>query len=199
MNSYDRLLYTGTDLYVSFDNTKAGELQGGFLVERAPKGNYVILSGDPGDNNAKMFKEGAMKHIQPLIDKGDIKVVSEQACIGWKPAEAQKHMENALTKSNNKIDAILAPNDGTANGCIQALAAQGLAGKVPITGQDAENSCPENCRRYTPMTIYKDTRLLGEAAILAAIKMAKGEALDSTSTIDNEKCKFLCTLSNLLL
>jgi len=187
--AYDRLLLdTETDLYVSFDNTKVGELQGGFLVERAPKGNYVILSGDPGDNNAKMFKEGAMKHIQPLIDKGDIKVVSEQACIGWKPAEAQKHMENALTKSNNKIDAILAPNDGTANGCIQALAAQGLAGKVPITGQDAEKTAAQRIVEGTQsMTIYKDTRLLGEAAILAAIKMAKGEALDSTSTIDNGK------------
>ncbi|MEN8907048.1 MAG: substrate-binding domain-containing protein [Clostridiales bacterium] len=187
--SYDRLLLdTEADLYVSFDNTKVGELQGQYLVEKAPKGNYVILSGDPGDNNAKMFKEGAMKHIQPLIDKGDIKVVSEQACVGWKPAEAQKHMENALTKSGNKIDGILAPNDGTANGCIQALAAQNLAGKIPITGQDAEKTGAQRIVEGTQsMTIYKDTRLLGEAAIKAAISIVKGEDVDAQEKIDNGK------------
>jgi D-xylose transport system substrate-binding protein len=187
--SYDRLLLnTDVDLYVSFDNTKVGELQGKFLVEKAPKGNYVLLSGDPGDNNAKMFKAGAMKYIQPLIDKGDIKVVSEQACVGWKPAEAQKHMENALTKSGNKIDAVLAPNDNTANGCIQALAAQGLAGKVPISGQDAEKSAAQRIVEGTQsMTVYKDTRLLGEAAIMSAIDLVKGNKIDTKTSLNNGK------------
>lgn len=189
--AYDRLLLnTNTDLYVTFDNTKVGELQGQYLVEKAPKGNYVILSGDPGDNNAKMFKAGAMKYIQPLIDKGEIKVVTEQACIGWKSDEAQKHMENALTKTSNDIAAVLAPNDGTANGCIQALAAQKLAGKIPITGQDAELSAAQRIVKGTQsMTIYKDTRLLGEAAIKQAVALVKGEKAEAQTKIDNGKMK----------
>jgi D-xylose transport system substrate-binding protein len=187
--SYDRLLLDSeVDLYVSFDNTKVGELQGEYLIEQAPKGNYVILSGDPGDNNATMFKEGAMSKIQPLIDSGDINVVLEQSCVGWKAENAQKHMENALTKSENKIDAVLAPNDGTANGCIQALAAQGLDGKVPITGQDAELSAAQRIVEGTQsMTIYKDTRLLGEAAVKAAINIVKGNDAEANTDINNGK------------
>jgi D-xylose transport system substrate-binding protein len=187
--SYDRLiLKSDVDLYVSFDNKKVGELQAKYLVNKTPKGNYAILSGDPADNNAKLFKEGAMSVIDPLVKKGDIKIVIEQACKDWKAEEAMKHMENALTASKNKIDAVLAPNDGTAGGCIQALAAQGLAGKVPISGQDSEGSAVKRIKEGTQtMTIFKDTRKLGEVAMAAALKYAKGEKPETNATSDNQK------------
>lgn len=187
--SYDRLiLKADVDLYVTFDNEKVGESQAKYLVSKAPKGNYVVLSGDPADNNAKLFKQGAMKVLDPKIKSGDIKVVFEQSCVGWKASEAMKHMENALSTNSNKIDAVLAPNDGTAGGCIQALAAQGLAGKLPISGQDAEVSAVKRIIDGTQsMTVFKDTRKLGAEAVAAAIKFSKGETPTSNAKLDNGK------------
>ncbi len=187
--SYDRLVMgTDVDIYLSFDNVKVGELQGKWLTDNLPKGNIVWLSGSPVDNNAKLFKQGAAKYLQPKIDSGDYKVVMEQPVIDWKPDNALKIMENALTANSNNIQGVLAPNDGTAGGCIQALAAQGLAGKVPITGQDAELSAAKRIVEGTQgMTVFKDTRKLGEAAIEAAIKLAKGEDPGADQKVNNDK------------
>lgn len=187
--SYDRLILdSDVDLYVSFDNFKVGEIQGKYITEKVGKGNYVVLSGDPADNNAKLFKEGAMKYIKPLADKGDIKIVLEQAVKDWKPDEAMKHMENVLTAQKNDIQAVLAPNDGTAGGAIQAMAAQGLAGKIPVTGQDSELAAARRILEGTQsMTVFKDTRELGKAAIAAALKMAKGENPGANGKVNNVK------------
>jgi D-xylose transport system substrate-binding protein len=153
-----------------------------------PKGNYLVLAGSPTDNNAKLFREGAMKYIQPLVDKGDIKVVHDEWVKDWQPSEAMKIAENALTANKNDIQAVLAPNDGTAGGVIQALAAQGLAGKVPVTGQDAELAAAKRIvEGIQSMTVFKDTRELGKAAIAAAIKMAKGESIESNGKVNNNK------------
>ncbi|MCD8349753.1 MAG: substrate-binding domain-containing protein [Planctomycetaceae bacterium] len=178
--SYDRLIMgTDVDVYMSFDNVRVGELMGEWITKRVPKGDYILMSGAPTDNNAKLFKQGHMIYIQPLIDKGDIKVILDQPVIDWQPSNAQKIVENALTLANNKVDAILAPNDGTASGAISALAAQGLAGKVPVTGMDAELSAAQRIVQGTQsITVLKDTRKLGEEAIRLAIRMAKGESID---------------------
>jgi D-xylose transport system substrate-binding protein len=175
--SYDRLiLNTDVDMYTSFDNVKVGELQGEWIVKQAPKGNYIVMSGDPGDNNAKLFKQGAMKFLQPLVDKGDIKIVADQAVANWLPSNALNIVENALTANKNKVDAILAPNDGTAGGAIQALTAQKLQGKVPVTGQDAEAAAAKRINEGTQgMTVFKDTRELGKGAVAAAITYAQGK------------------------
>jgi D-xylose transport system substrate-binding protein len=155
---------------------------------KVPKGNYLVLAGSPTDNNAKLFREGAMKYIQPLVDKGDIKVVHDEWVKDWQPSEAMKIAENALTANKNDIQAVLAPNDGTAGGVIQALAAQGLAGKVPVTGQDAELAAAKRIvEGIQSMTVFKDTRELGKAAIAAAIKMAKGESIESNGKVNNNK------------
>jgi D-xylose transport system substrate-binding protein len=189
--SYDRLILNSEpDVYVSFDNEKVGEMQGDYLTKLVPKGNYVVLAGAPTDNNAKLYRDGAMKFIQPLVDKGDIKIVMDQSVKDWQPSEAQKIMEQALTANQNKIDAVLAPNDGTAGGAIQALAAQGLAGKVPVTGQDAELSASIRIVQGTQsMTIFKDTRLLGTKAVELAVKMAKDEPIASeiNAKLNNKK------------
>jgi D-xylose transport system substrate-binding protein len=189
--SYDRLILNSEpDVYVSFDNEKVGEMQGDYLTKLVPKGNYVVLAGAPTDNNAKLYRDGAMKFIKPLVDKGDIKIVMDQSVKDWQPSEAQKIMEQALTANQNKIDAVLAPNDGTAGGAIQALAAQGLAGKVPVTGQDAELSASIRIVQGTQsMTIFKDTRLLGAKAVELAVKMAKDEPIASevNAKLNNKK------------
>lgn len=188
--SYDRLI-TNTDqldIYLSFDNVKVGELQGKYITEQVSEGNYIIMSGAPTDNNAKLFKEGAMKYIKPLIDAGKIKVIAEQAVENWVPENALKIVEAALSANKNAVDAILAPNDGTAGAAIQALAAQGLAGKVPITGQDAEKAAAKRIMDGTQsMTIFKDTRDLGAAAIDIAIQLAKGDKVGTNGQVDNGK------------
>lgn len=186
--SYDRLI-TNTDkldVYLSFDNVKVGELQGKFITELVPEGKYIIMSGAPTDNNARLFKEGAMKYIQPLIDSGKIEVIAEQAVDNWVPENALRIVEAALAANNNEVDAILAPNDGTAGAAIQALIAQDLGGKVPITGQDAEKAAAKRIVEGTQsMTIFKDTRDLGQKAIELAIKLAKGENITTNATVAN--------------
>src|SRR2546430_12269729 len=119
-----------------------------------------------------------MKYIKPLADKGDIKIVMDQFVKDWQPSEAQKLCEQSLTANQNKVDAVLTPNDGTAGGCIQALASQGLAGKVPITGQDAELSgAIRILQGVQSMTIFKDTRALGKKAIEMAAGIAGGKSI----------------------
>ena len=187
--SYDRLvLYSDVDLYISFDNVQVGRLQGKYLTERVPKGKYVVLGGAPTDNNAKLFKQGAMEYIKPLADKGNIKIVMDQWIQDWQPTLAMNLMQNALTANDNKIDAVLAPNDNTAGGVIQALAQVGLDGKIPVTGQDAELTGAERIVKGTQsMTIFKDTRQLATEAIIAAVKMVRGEDPGATSKVNNQK------------
>ncbi|TRY23641.1 substrate-binding domain-containing protein, partial [Geobacillus sp. LEMMJ02] len=96
--SYDRLIKNAeVDYYVSFDNVRVGEMQAQAIVEKAPKGNYVYIGGADTDNNAHLFRQGAMNVLKPLEEKGDIKIVYDQFSKDWKPEEALKNMENALT------------------------------------------------------------------------------------------------------
>ncbi len=187
--SYDRLvLDSDVDLYVSFDNFEVGRLMGEYLVARVPKGNYVVFAGAPTDNNAKLYRDGALSVIKPLADKGDIKIVSDQWITDWQPTIAMNLTQNALTANNNKIDAIVAPNDNTAGGIIQALEQVGLAGKVPVTGQDAEDTAVQRIQKGTQtMTVFKDTKEQAADAIHAAIKMVRGEDPGATSKVNNRK------------
>jgi len=188
--SYDRLVTDSVQdyYYLSFDNVKVGELQGEWLTKRIAKGNFIVLAGSPTDNNAKLFKEGAMKYVKPLVDKGQVKVVFEQFVPGWTPAEAQKMCEGVLA-AGTKVDAVLAPNDGTAGGCINALQGHGLAGKVPITGQDAELAAAQRIIQGTQsMTVFKDTRQLGKEAISMADALVRGRPIETNGrTVSNNK------------
>lgn len=197
--AYDRLIMGTPDLavYVSFDNYGVGVQQGTFLADLAKnglKGNLIVMSGADTDNNAKLFKNGALSVLQPLIDDGTFKVVVDQSVADWLPANALTIVENALTANKNDIQAILAPNDGTAGGAIQALKAQGLAGKVPITGQDAEAAAAKRIiAGEQSMTIYKDTRVSAKAALDAALAILKGgdalSAMANGEPIDNGAAK----------
>ncbi|GFN30182.1 D-xylose ABC transporter substrate-binding protein [Paenibacillus xylaniclasticus] len=187
--AYDRLIKNSdVDLYVSFDNEKVGELQAEAIVKLAPKGKFVYIGGSETDNNAHLFKKGAFNVLQPLIDKGDIQVVFDQWTKDWNPANALANMENALTANNNAIDAVVAANDGTAGGVVQALAAQGLAGKVPVSGQDAELAAAQRIVEGTQtMTVYKPIKKLAETAAELVMKMAKGEDVGADKVVNNGK------------
>jgi D-xylose transport system substrate-binding protein len=193
--AYDRFIPTReVDVYVSFDAIKIGEEQAKMLVKMVPKGNYLWLGGNPVDDNAHLFREGEMNILRPLIARGDIKLVGEQWCEGWSPQEALKHTENALTRTKNKIDAVVAPNDGTAGGAIQALAAQNLAGKVPVTGQDAELAAVQRVILGTQtMTIMKDVRELVKLALRTAQDLKAGQPLKVTREKDGIKSILLDT------
>ena len=187
--SYDRLVKNSApDLYVSFDNERVGELQAKYLFERKPTGNYVLIGGAPTDNNSLLLRKGQLNILQAAIDRGEVKVVADQWAKEWLAEEALKHVENALTNANNNVDAIVMSNDGTAGGAIQALTTQGLAGKVLISGQDAELGALQRIVAGTQsMTVYKPIIRLAPAAVDAAYALAKGEKLNTVRTVNNGK------------
>ena len=175
--SYDRLILNAdVDAYVSFDNKAVGQLQAQSLVNLKPKGNYYLLGGAPTDNNAKILREGQMQVLQPLVAKGDIKIVGNQWVKDWSASEAMAIVENALTANANKIDAVVASNDGTAGGAIQALAAQKLAGKVVVSGQDADLAAVRRVIAGTQtMTVYKPLRALASNAATVAVQLVRNQ------------------------
>ncbi len=185
--SYDRLILNAdVDAYISFDNERVGSMQAEGVVKAKPKGNYYLLGGSPTDNNAKLLREGQMKVLKPYIDRGDIKVVGQQWVKDWNPSEALSIMENALTQNANKIDAIVASNDGTAGGAIQALSAQGLAGKVAISGQDSDLAAVKRVVAGTQtLTVYKPLRLIASEAAKLAVDLVKGNRVNYNSKLDN--------------
>lgn len=187
--SYDRLIVgADVDLYLSFDNEKAGELQAKAIVTKAPKGNYVLIEGADTDNNAHMFKKGQMNILKPLIDQGDIKIVFDQYTKEWKPENARGNMQTALKANHNAIHAVIAANDGTAGGVVQALQAQSLAGIIPVSGQDAELAAAQRIVEGTQtMTVYKPIKKLAEAAAELAVRMAKGEEIAADRKVFNKK------------
>ncbi len=185
--AYDRMINNAdVDLYVSFDSVKVGELMAQYCVDRMPTGNYVVLKGGPADNNAHLVYRGNMNVLQSHVDSGNIRIVADQWCENWSPQEALRHTENALTATNNNVDAIITGWDGLAGAAIQALAAQGMAGNVLVTGQDADlSACQAIVEGTQSMTVYKPLQELAEAAIDAAVILAKGERLDIDGTVNN--------------
>ena len=194
--SYDRLI-TGADvdLYVSFDSVSVGEAQARFLLETLKakgrgKRRIVRIHGAKTDNNALLFKRGQDNLIEPAVARGEIEVVHEDWAENWTPENAKKIMNAALTKHGVSIDGVLAANDGTAGGAIQALLEEGLAGKVIVTGQDAELAACQRILAGTQAgTIYKPVRQIASQAAVAAYKLAKGKPVVARSETDNGKVK----------
>jgi D-xylose transport system substrate-binding protein len=186
--AYDRLIRdSDVDLYLSFDNVRVGELQAKYVVDHLPngKGSVVRIYGSPSDNNAKLFKQGQDNVLNPLVKKGDIKIVRADWAQDWKPENAKKIMNAAITEGK-KFDAVLASNDGTAGGANQALIEAGMSGKVIVTGQDAElAACQRIARGGQSMTIYKPLKTLATVAAESAVKMANGKAIVAKQTVNN--------------
>ena len=193
--SYDRLIKTSKiAAYLSFDNVEVGKqealgvmtalgLPGSTTWTKANPAKVVLSGGSPTDNNAVLVRQGQMSVVQPYIDSGVVKIVADQWVENWDAAKAEAMMENILTANQNKIDAVVASNDGTALGELQALSAQGLAGKVPISGQDATaDGCNSIVKGQQTVTVFKDTRLLAPKAVTMIDALIKKQALSGLTS-----------------
>ena len=187
--SYDRLvLNSDVDLYVSFDRLEIGRMQAQYLVEHAPKGNYVLIAGSPNDEGAKALHGAQMSVLQPYIARGDIKVLADAYTKDWLPSEAYLFTLKAIESSHGKIAAVLASNDGLAGGAIQALREHDLAGKVPVSGQDADLASVICIAQGTQtMTVYKPVTNEAVRAAEEAVRLAKGEKPHADATTSNGK------------
>jgi len=172
---YDRLIENPNALYITFDNKEVGRMQARAVFAARPAGNYAFIKGSSADPNADFLFSGQIEVLKDAIDAGTIKNVGEAYTDGWLPANAQKNMEQILTRNGNKIDAVVASNDGTAGGAIAALAAQGLAGAVPVSGQDGDHAALNRVALGTQtVSVWKDSRALGKKAGEVALLLAGG-------------------------
>ena len=173
---YDRLIEDNRAFYLTFDNKEVGRVIARSIQAAVPSGNYAIIKGDKGDPNALFLLEGMMDVIGADVESGKIKIVGEAFTDGWKPDNAQKNMEQILTSSNNKVDAVLAENDGMAGGAIAALEAQGLS--IPVGGQDGDHAALNRVARGTQtVSVWKNANDLGAAAAKIAVQLAGGASL----------------------
>ena len=176
--AYDRLIEDPRAFYLTFDNVEVGRMQARAVLAAQPKGNYVMIKGSPTDPNADFLRGGQQEVLQEAIDKGDITIVAEAYTDGWVPANAQRNMEQILTAQDNKVDAVVASNDGTAGGVVAALTAQGLEG-LPVSGQDGDHAALNRVAIGTQtVSVWKDARDLGRSAGEIAVALAKGESVD---------------------
>lgn len=183
--AYDRIIKNADiDLYVTQDSFKVGQLQAEAAAKATNgKGNYIILMGEAGHSVADEITRG---NLSVLSKYPDIKVVVKQNHPGWSTALAHTTVENALTKNKNNIQAILANNDGMALGASQALEEQKLAGKVFVGGADADlTAIKDIVKNKQTMTVLKGIKPLAEAAVVAALQIAKKETPTSDGKIQN--------------
>jgi D-xylose transport system substrate-binding protein len=182
--AYDRLIESPNVLYVTFDNVGVGRMMAKAILAAKPAGNYAFIKGDKGDPNANFLFSGIAEVLKPAMDAGKIKNVGESYTDGWKPDNAQKNMEQILTKNNNKVDAVVAENDGMAGGVVAALTAQGMAGSVPVSGQDGDHAAINRVALGTQtVSVWKDARDLGKTAGEAAVELAGGKKMTAIAEV----------------
>ncbi|MEO8152831.1 MAG: D-xylose ABC transporter substrate-binding protein [Rhizobacter sp.] len=186
--AYDRLIEQPGVFYITFDNKEVGRLQAKAILAVKPKGNYVMIKGSPTDPNADFLRGGQGEVLAAAIKSGDIKIVGEEYTDGWKPENAQKNMEQILTRVGNKVDAVVASNDGTAGGVVAALSGRGLKG-IPVSGQDGDHAALNRVALGTQtVSVWKDARVLGREAAAAAVNLAEGKKVDGAVVwADGEK------------
>lgn len=187
--SYDRLVKNSdVDTYISYDNEQVGILQAKAITSLVPRGKYVYIGGAETDNNAQLLKKGVFKVLRPMIDKGEITVVFDQWTKDWLPTNAYENMKMALEANDYQIDAVIAANDATAGAVIQALEEHGLAGEIPVAGQDADLAAAQRIVQGTQtMTVYKPIKALAEKAAEIAVKLAKEEEVQEDRKVNNGK------------
>jgi len=177
--AYDRLIENEEAFYITFDNVEVGRMQARAIYELVPEGNYVFIKGNEADPNATFLFGGQLEILQDAIDAGDIVNVGESFTDDWLPEVAQTNMEQFLTQNDNDVDAVVASNDGMAGGVVAALEAQGLAGQVPVSGQDGDVAALNRVALGTQtVSVWEDARQLGTAAGEAAVALAGGTALE---------------------
>jgi D-xylose transport system substrate-binding protein len=186
--SYDRLVKnSGADLYISFDNSKVGELMGQAAVENAPQGKYLLLNGSKSDNNSLMFSEGYKKELEEGIQKGKIEIVGETWVNNWLYEDAFKFVEESF-KEDMEINAIIAANDTLAAAALNSLAEGRIAGKVTVVGHDADlDGCQRVVEGTQYATVFKPIDKIAKIAAEYAINMAKGQSVKANDTFFDGK------------
>lgn len=173
--AYDVQFEDPNALYITFDNVEVGRIMARETLKVKPEGRYAFIKGDKGDPNATFLFQGMLEVLKDAMDSGKVTNVCETFTDGWKPDNAQKNMEQCLTSTNNGVDAVLSENDGMASGVVSALDAQGLAGSVPVTGQDGDLAAINRVALGTQLvSIWKNSVDLGTVAAKAAIALADG-------------------------
>ena len=187
--AYDRMIRNSdVDLHLAHGQERIGRLQAEYALKHAPKGNYVLIGGAPTDYNALIYRSGQMKVLKPAIDRGDIKIISQQYAKDWRADEALRITEDALLRTDRKLAAIIASNDGTAGGAISALQAAKLGGQVLVTGLDAEKVAIQRIvQGQQTMTVYTPIQPLAFGSVEAAIKLARKEPVNAPDRINNGK------------
>jgi D-xylose transport system substrate-binding protein len=184
--AYDRLIEDPGALYITFDNKLVGKLEAAALLKVKDSGNYVVIKGNKADANADFLRAGMVEAGLPAAGQSSdkLKNVGETYTDNWDPKNAQTEMEQFLTTNNNKIDIAFVENDGMAGGAIAALTAQGLAGKVPVSGQDGDKAALNRVALGTQtVDVWKDARLLGTAAGKAAAQLCKDKNVKNVSAV----------------
>lgn len=214
---HDRIIMdtNAVDYYATFDNFQVGEIQGQYVVDTLGlaegKGpfNIEFIAGDPGDNNATYFFNGAMSKVKQYLDNGQLVCVSGQTTFDkvatpkWTTATAQARMDDIIAANyagGTKLDVVLCSNDSTAQGATNALVAAGFeAGKnFPIiTGQDCDIASVKNIiKGLQSMSIFKDTRILAARTCTIVNSLMAGEKVETNSTVNNNVLDvptFYCT------
>ena len=187
--AYDRLIEDPDALYITFDNVGVGRMQAEVIYDLVPEGRYAIIKGNSADANADFLRAGYEEVIGEAVAAGDIEIVGETYTDNWDPAIAQDNMEQILTDADNDVDAVLSENDGMAGGVVAALEAQGLAGEVPVSGQDGDQAALNRVALGTQsVSVWKDARELGRAAGEAAVALCANPditAVEGTESFDS--------------
>jgi D-xylose transport system substrate-binding protein len=184
--AYDVPIDSPDVTFISFDNVAVGRQMAEAMVKVKDNGNWALIEGDAAMTIINLFRDGQMQVLKPLIDKGQIKVVAKQNIENWKPDLAQAAMEQILTQTNNKVDAVLAMNDGMSTGVAAALASQKMLG-IPLSGQDGDKVVLNRIAKgQQTVTVWKNSYNLGQAAAKAAIEMAEGKPVTGTKPFKTE-------------
>jgi D-xylose transport system substrate-binding protein len=191
---YDRQVKGGSAaIYISFDGHQVGVLQGrGVVAGLRANGMFskkpvvAELNGGQTDNNSYLFKGGYDSVLRPYYKNGTFKKGPDQFVPDWDNQKAGTIFEQMLVKTNDKIDAVAAANDGLANAVVVALKGKKLK-PIPLSGQDATEQGVQNIiSGWQTMTVWKDTRKLATASALAAIALSKGQTPKQTGFVDNK-------------
>ena len=175
--AYDRLIQDRDVFFITFDNVEVGRMQARELLKKKPRGNYVFIKGAKIDLNSDLLYKGQRDVLDPAIKAGKIKVVGDEYTEGWAPPTAQRNLEMILDRNDNKVDAVVASNDGTAGGVVKALLGRRLTG-VAVSGQDGDIAALARVARgEQTVSVWKDSRKLGEAAGTVAMQLARGKKM----------------------
>jgi D-xylose transport system substrate-binding protein len=180
--AYESLIQNcNLDYYISADNEKGGKLMAEYILKLVPQGNYVLLGGNKADRNAILIKNGNHEIIDPILNQGKVKIIYD-VYADWTADEGYQETKKILDLSGIIPDAILSSNDGLATGVIQALTEYGLAGKIPVTGLDAElSACQRVAKGTQTLTIYKSFKKQAYAAADMAFQIASGKKVENVN------------------